>query len=296
MRAALAVEYKVTKPRFNAERSPHSMNILPALAREWQPLFLSGRAARERFVWFVLTLQAIIVPITVSRTSNLLRSIASLFGVDIAQWRYYTFMASKRLPWAEIWAALWRQIPNPLTDGRLVLALDDSLNPKTGAHIFACQRTFDHAAKPNQTHWPWAQTIVTVGLLKRIHGRWSCLPLAFAFYLRRETLARGCLRLRGQALSFTDKFTQALGLICQLARVLPRAPVLVVTDSWFGNNGLFRPLRAQLGVRAGLLSRLRVNATLYDHPTPTPGQPNAIKLSPTGTACSWDGSVLAWSA
>ena len=42
----------------------------------------------------MLTLQAILVPVTASRTSNLLRTIATRFGVEIAQARYYTFMAS----------------------------------------------------------------------------------------------------------------------------------------------------------------------------------------------------------
>jgi hypothetical protein len=50
----------------------------------------------------------------------------------------------------------------------------------------------------------------------------------------------------------------------------------VVADSWFGNAGLLKPLRAELGARAQLLSRLRVNTVLYDLPpkrTPTPGRP-----------------------
>ena len=45
---------------------------------------------QKRFRWLLLTLQAIIVPITASRTSNLLRAIETLFGVSIAEWRYYT--------------------------------------------------------------------------------------------------------------------------------------------------------------------------------------------------------------
>jgi hypothetical protein len=220
----------------------------------------------------LLTLKAILVPITVSRTSNLLRAIETLFGVSIAQWRYYTFMASVKLPWDAVWEALWRAIPSPLVAGRLLLALDDSINPKTGKKIFACQRTFDHAAKSNQTRWPWAQTIVTVGLLKPIHGRWSCIPLAFAFYLRRQTLSAGCIRLRRKALVFSDKFAQAVELIARLGAFFRAAPVLVVTDSWFGNNGLFKPLRARLDTRVHLLSRLRVNAALYALPEPAPGK------------------------
>ena len=185
------------------------MSILPTLARDFQFLFPLTDHGQERFHWFVLTLKAILVPITVSRTSNLLRAIETLFGVSIAQWRYYTFMASVKLPWDDLWEALWRAIPSPLVAGRLLLGLDDSINPKTGKKIFACQRTFDHAAKTNQTRWPWAQTIVTVGLLKPIHGRWSCLPLAFGFYLRRQTLSGGCIHLHRKAVVFADKFAQA---------------------------------------------------------------------------------------
>ena len=75
------------------------MTILRTLVRDFQFLFPLTPNGQERFHWFVLTLIAILVPITVSRTSNLLRAIETLFGVSIAQWRYYTFMASVKLPW-----------------------------------------------------------------------------------------------------------------------------------------------------------------------------------------------------
>ena len=115
------------------------MSILPALAVHFQALFPATAHGRRRSRWFILTLQAILVPITASRTSNLLRAIATLFGVVIAQSRYYTFMASVKLPWMRVWEMLWRAIPDPLTAGRLLLALDDSLNPKTGRKVFGCQ-------------------------------------------------------------------------------------------------------------------------------------------------------------
>ena len=130
------------------------MAILPALAQQFQALFPATDRGHERWQWFMLTLQAILVPITPSRTSNLRRTIATLFGVAIAQSRYYTFMASVKLDWTRVWEILWRAIPEPLTDGRLVLALNDSLNPKTGTQVFACQNTFDHAAKTNQSQFP----------------------------------------------------------------------------------------------------------------------------------------------
>lgn len=247
------------------------MAMIPALAHELQGTCVESNSGRERLRWLMLTLQAIIVPITIARTSNLLRAITTLFGVDIEQWRCYTFMASVKLPWQALWQRLWRLIPEPLTEGRL--ALDDSINAKTGRHIFGCQRSFDHAAKDNQTRWPWAQTIVVLGLLRRIHKRWACIPLAFAFYLRRATLRAQCMRLRGQAVRFEDKYTQAVGLITDVAEAFPAARVLVVTDSWFGNRSLVAPLREALGARIDLLTRLRVNAALYDlPPEPKPGQ------------------------
>lgn len=96
--------------------------------------------------------------------------------------------------------------------------------------------------------------------------------MAFAFYLRRATLALRCVRIRGRALTFETKFTQAVRLIQTFAGVFPQAPILVVTDSWFGNNGLLKPLRRALGSRAHLLSRLRVNAVLHDLPVAVPGR------------------------
>ena len=182
-------------------------------------------------------------------------------------------MDSVKLRWERVWEALWRAIPDPLTDGRLLLALDDSMNPKTGRKVFGCQPTFDHAAKTNQSQYPWAQAIVTLGLLKVIDGRRACLPLAFAFYLRLQTLRAGCLRVRGEAVVFQSKFAQAVRLVAALARVFGQTPILVVADSRFGNNGLLKPLRAALGPRVHLLSRLRVNTVLYVLPAATAGAP-----------------------
>jgi hypothetical protein len=101
------------------------MPIIRTLGQAFQTLFPETRKGRERCRWFMLTLQAIIVPITASRTSNLLRAIETLFGVSIAEWRYYTFMGSVKLPWERLWALLWSLIPNTLTDGRLLLSVDD---------------------------------------------------------------------------------------------------------------------------------------------------------------------------
>jgi hypothetical protein len=63
-----------------------------------------------------------------------------------------------------------------------------------------------------------------------------------------------------------------VALIARLGAFFGQVPVLVVTDSWFGNNGLLKPLRERLGQRVHLLSRLRVNAALYALVSPMPGK------------------------
>lgn len=79
-------------------------------------------------------------------------------------------MASRKLPWETLWPVVWRLIPSPATEGRILLAGDDSVNPKTGKEIFGCHYFFDHAAKQNQSDYAWAQNIVQLGLLKLVHA------------------------------------------------------------------------------------------------------------------------------
>jgi len=135
-------------------------------------------------------------------------------------------------------------IPDPLSDGRLLVALDDFINSKTGRKIFGCSHIFDHAFKTNQSKYPWAQNVVLVGLLKRIKGRWACLPLAHRFYLPKKAIEAKLdnMKISGKDSSFQTKLDQAAGMLLQLAHHFTGVPVTVVCDSWFGNNGLFKPL------------------------------------------------------
>ncbi|WP_221896860.1 hypothetical protein [Bathymodiolus japonicus methanotrophic gill symbiont] len=48
------------------------------------------------------------------------------------------------------WRACWELIPSPETDGRILVALDDSIITKVGKNIFGCEAIFDHAAESKQ--------------------------------------------------------------------------------------------------------------------------------------------------
>jgi len=243
------------------------MFILRDLLRPLQEPFASSSLGRERAHWFIFTLLAIVVPFTSSITSNLLRALQTLFGLDPGRRRFYAFMASPTLPWEHLWTVLWRLIPDPAVDGRVLVALDDSLNNKTGRTIFGCGFFHDHTAKLNQPAYPWSQNIVAIGLLKVIKGRWCCLPLAWRLYFMNKDIQAQTptTQQSGRTVAFQSKMQQAVAMLTALAVAFAGTPILVVTDSWFGNDGLFRPLH-NAAFDFQLLSRLRANTTLYDLP------------------------------
>lgn len=245
------------------------MLILHDILGKLKNEFASSRKGNERGIWFVYTIVAILVPFTSSKTSNILRCLNSLFGFSgIRKKRFYTFMASPKIPWKRLWLTLWRMVPDPLTDNRLLLALDDYINPKTGKKIFGCDKVFDHAAKQNQSKYPWAQNIVAVGLLKIVKGRWACLPLSYRFYHLKKSIERMNRDENGPKLAFESKLAQAADMITDIAETFRRTRIVLITDSWFGNNGLWQPLHDRLGIWVDMISRLRSNNNVFELPGP----------------------------
>jgi len=215
----------------------------------------------------VYTIIAIIVPFTSSKTSNILRCLNTLFGFSgIWRKRFYTFMASPKIPWKRLWMTLWKMIPDPLTDGRLLLALDDYVNPKTGKKIFGCGKVFDHVSKLNQSKSPWAQNVVAIGLLKIVKGRWACLPLSYRFYHLKKSIEKMNRDGSRPKITFESKLAKAATMVTDIAETFGRTHITLVTDSWFGNNGLWKPLHDQLGIWVdmivGILLRLLLRRLL----------------------------------
>ena len=265
------------------------MFILHQLLRKFKEDFSHSRKGEERGAWFIYTLLAVIIPFTSSKTSHLLRCLHTVFGfTHITKRRYYTFMASPKIPWERLWETLREAVPPPLTDGRLILALDDCINPKVGKKIFACHRFFDHAAKQNQSRYPWAQNIVAVGLLATVKGRWACLPLDFRFYHPAKAFEEREVRLGREKIDFRTKLDQAAEMLRAIYQTY-KLPLLVVADSWFGNDGLWKPVHSMLAENVHLLSRLRANINLFDLPAAPPrkrrGRP-AKYGTPLGNASS----------
>ena len=83
------------------------MIILHDILGKLKNEFALSRKGTERGIRFVYTLIAVIIPFTSSKTSNLLRCLQTLFGfTGIAKKRFYTFMASPKIPWRQLWQSL----------------------------------------------------------------------------------------------------------------------------------------------------------------------------------------------
>ena len=261
------------------------MFILRELLLSLQAPFSNTDLGRARAHWFVLTLLAVIVPFTSSMTSNPLRSLRTLFGLDLDRRRFYTFMASTTLPWDRLLSVLWGAIPDPLADGRILVALDDSINNKRGRKIFGCGFFHDHTAKLHQPSYPWSQNIAAIGLLKIVKGRWSCLPLAFRFYFMKKDIDANAptTQKSGHTVEFQSRMVQAVEMLKAVAAQFADTPVLVVADSWFGNNGLWRPLSAS-GCFPGYG---RISRFMICHHRGYPEYAGA----PVSTVRSWDRSL-----
>ena len=56
-------------------------------------------------------------------------------------------------------------------------------------------------------------------------------------------------------------------MLSEISTAFRDMPLLVVADSWFGNDDLLKPMRKTIGQHMHILSRLRVNNTLFALPS-----------------------------
>ena len=86
-----------------------------------------------------------------------------------------------------------------------------------------------------------------------LKGRWACLPLTWRFYHLKKHLENLHRFLNEPRIEFETKLAQAVDMITDIAGAFGQTRIMTITVSWFGNNGLFKPLRNQLGRRLHII-------------------------------------------
>ena len=112
-------------------------------------------------------------------------------------------------PMGSTLAMLWKLIPEPLTDGRIIIALDDYINPKTEGKSLDAPRCLIMPPNRINQNIRGRKNIVAVGLLKIVKGRWACLPLSHRFYHLKKTIETIKPTIRRRKIKFQTKLKQA---------------------------------------------------------------------------------------
>jgi len=176
-------------------------------------------------------------------------------SVGLTEKRFYMFLQSSKIPLDRMWKVIYELLGEEmLENGKIIIALDDTTYAKSGKKISGANTHYDHAAKQNSSKYVWGHCRVVIGILKSIHGRWACLPLAQSLYIP----------VKNAGNNFETKIDAAGRLIGNFAKTVS-SEILVITDSWFGNNSLWKHL-CDLPVKVHILTRLRINSILYAFP------------------------------
>ncbi|NRA90860.1 MAG: transposase [Simkaniaceae bacterium] len=185
---------------------------------------------------------------------------APLFGgKGITQRRFYGFLNSSKLPWNKIRLSSIRTMGDDiLTEGKLLLAADDTIYGKSGTKIEGAATHFDHAAKQNSSKYIWGHCRVATGILSMVKGRWAFLPLLQDNYISKKQLEKG----KGQT-----KIELTVKHILQIADDFKNREILLTCDSWFGVKNLVKAVCDTSREHSiNILSRLRINSSLCELP------------------------------
>jgi len=220
-----------------------------------------------------------------AKTSGIFRRFADILSIaGVSKRKLYNFLNSAKIPWNALVDFLVASIaPHAVRDGRILVALDDTTYGKSGKNVAGCSTHFDHAAKQNSSKWIFGHCRVLAGILTFGHGRWICLPLLQKLYTPLPKNIKDSKKLPHPQWLKTKSGIGAT-LVVRIAELFQK-PVVIVCDSWFGTKPLLDESRKGSSQTVHILSRLRVNSSLFALPKAEPkrrGAPRKYgdKLSP----------------
>jgi len=70
--------------------------------------------------------------------------------------------------------------------------------------------------------------------------------LSYCFYHLKKSIEQRKLAFTKPEIEFETKIEQAVNMITDIAGLFSKTRIITITDSWFGNNGLWKPLHKKL--------------------------------------------------
>jgi len=140
----------------------------------------------------------------------------------------------------------------------LVFALDDTLVPKYGRHIFGRACHFDHSSKPNRPQYILGHNWVVLGLLHycSMFSKWLCLPILSELFIPES--------VSGKEKEHKSRIDMAVDMIKRVQSFV-NTKFTLVADGLYAKKTLVRHCICE---NIPFISRLRNDAGLYEIPKP----------------------------
>jgi hypothetical protein len=165
---------------------------------------------------------------------------------------FYRFLSQFKFRIEPFFRVLLLLIIRKFKPPEILIAIDDTLCPKWGRHIFGAASFFDHVRRP-RPGYIWGHNWVVLAVVVQLFGSSVSLPFWIALYRSQKSCPKEEFRTR------LEISVAALRTI----RTWISLPITVLADGAYNNKSMLRPL---LALKIPLVSRLRFDARLRADP------------------------------
>jgi hypothetical protein len=213
---------------------------------EFSEILLSFRLAFSKRSWPYLCATAI--PWLVQSGQRHIRRLCWAASLKRHEASFYRFFSHFKFRTEVFFKALLTLIIQTFQLKELLIAVDDTLCPKWGKHIFGAGSFWDHTSRP-RPGYIWGHNWVVLAVVVEVFGVPVALPFWVSLYRSKKHCPEAEFRTRLQiAIEALQKVQTWITLMISL-----------VADGAYNNQAILKPL---LKMKISLTSRLRFDAVL----------------------------------
>jgi hypothetical protein len=213
---------------------------------EFSEILFSFRLAFSKRSWPYLA--ATMIPWLIQSGQRHIRRLSRVAGFKRHEASFYRFFSHFKFRPEAFFKALLVLIIQSFQLKELLIAVDDTLCPKWGKHIFGTGPFWDHVKRP-RAGYIWGHNWVVLAVVVELFGVPVALPFWVALYRSEKNCPEAEFRTR---LEITIEALQKVQTwVCLRIRL--------VADGAYNNQSVLKPL---LVIKISLVSRLRFDAVL----------------------------------